>query len=89
MFHPMTLFLVYINNLTKSLYSNQKLFAVDTSLFTTETDEALSNSYLNDDLTKINDWVHKWKMNFNPDSIKTAHDVVFSKKKYSLPSDYI
>ena len=47
------LFLVYINDLTENLYSNPKLFADDTSLFSTVTDETLSNSYLNDNLKKI------------------------------------
>ena len=35
------LFLVYINDLTKNLHSNPKLFADDTSLFSTVTDEVL------------------------------------------------
>ena len=46
------LFLVYINDLTENLHSNPKLFADDTSLFSIVADEALSNSYLNDDLKK-------------------------------------
>ena len=75
------LFLVYINDLTENLHSNPKLFADDTSLFSIVADEALSNSYLNDDLKKINDWAYKWKMSFNPDSTKPAHEVVFSRKK--------
>ena len=50
------LFLVYINDLTGNVHSNPKLFEDNTSLFSTVTDEALSNSYLNDDLSKINDW---------------------------------
>ena len=44
------LFLVYINDLTENLHSNPKRFEDDTSLFSTVTDEALSNSYLNEDL---------------------------------------
>ena len=71
------LFLVYINDLTENLHSNQKLFADDTSLSSPVTDEALSNSHLNDDLSKINDCVYKWKMNFNPDSTKLSHEVIF------------
>ena len=67
------LFLVYVNDLTENLHSNPKFFADDTSLFSTVTDEALSNSYLNDDLSKINHWAYKWKMNFNPDCTKPAH----------------
>ena len=46
------LFLVYINDLTENLHSNPKLFADDTSLFSIVADEALSNSYLNNDLKK-------------------------------------
>ena len=49
------LFLVYIKDLTENVNSNPKLFAEDTSLFLIVTDEALSNSYLNDDLKKNND----------------------------------
>ena len=49
------IFLVYINDLTRDLHYNPKLFADDTSLFLTITDEALSNPHLNDDLSKIND----------------------------------
>ena len=75
------LFLVYINDLTENLHSNPKLFADDTSLFSIVADEALSNSYLNDDLKKINDWAYKWKMSFNPDSTKPAHEVAFNRKK--------
>ena len=75
------LVLVYINDLTEKLYSNPKFFADDTSLFSTVSDEALSNSHLNDDLSKIKDWAYKWKMNFNPDSAKPVHEVVFIRKK--------
>ena len=74
------LFLIYINDLTENLHSNPKLFADDTFLFSTVTDEALSNSYLNDNLSKINDWAYRWKMSFNPDGTKLAHEVVFSRK---------
>ena len=75
------LFLVYIKDLTENVNSNPKLFAKDTFLFLIVTDEALSNSYLNDDLKKNNDWDYKWKMSFNPDSTKPAHEVVFGRKK--------
>ena len=77
--------------LTKNFHSNSTVFADDTSLFYTVTDETLSNSRLNDDLSVINDWDYKWKMRFNPDSTKPTHEVAFSRKIYiySLPSDYI
>ena len=50
------LFLVNINDLTEILHSDPKLFADDTFLFSIAVDKALSNSYLNDDLKKIDDW---------------------------------
>ena len=75
------LLLVYINDLTENLHSNPKLFADDTSLFSIAADEALSNSSLNNDLNKVNHGAYKWKMSFNPDSTKPAHEVVFSRKK--------
>ena len=74
-------FLVYINSLTENLHSNPKPFADDTSLFSIITDEALSHSYLNDELKKLNDWAYKWKMSFNPGSTKPVYAAVFSRKK--------
>ena len=73
-------FLLYINDLTENSDSNPKLFEDDTSLFSIVTNVAQSNSQLNSDLTKINDWAYKWKMNFNPDYTKPAREVVFSRK---------
>ena len=61
-------FSVYINDLKEKLHSNSKLFADDTSLFSTVTGPALSKSHLNNDLSKTNDWAYKWKMSLNPDS---------------------
>ena len=73
-------FLLYINDLTENLNSNPKLFADDTFLFSIVSNIAQSNSQLSSDLTKINDWAFKWKMSFNPDYTKPAHEVVFSRK---------
>ena len=52
----------------------------DTSLFLSVTDAALSNSHLNN-LSRINDWVYKWKMRVDSDIAKPAHEVSFSQKK--------
>ena len=35
---------------------------------------------LNKDLKIRNNWVFQWKMNFNPDPTKQAHEVIFSRK---------
>ena len=72
-----------MNDLTKNLHPNPKLFEDDTSLSSTVTNnEALSNSHLNKDLSKINIWDLKRKMSFNPDSKKPTHKVAFSRKKF-------
>ena len=75
------LFLVYINDLPQGLRCNVKLFADDTSLFSTITSPAISSSNLNEDLVKITHWAYQWKMSFNPDITKQAQEIIFSRKK--------
>ena len=36
---------------------------------------------LNNDLTKITKWAFQWKMSFNPDFSKQAHEVIFFRKR--------
>ena len=36
---------------------------------------------LNEDLEKIGSWAFKWKIDFNPDLIKQAQEIIFSRKK--------
>ena len=78
------LFLLYINDSTGNLNFNLKLFVGYISLFSTVINAAPSNSYLNEDLSKISYWVYKWKRNFNPDSTK-SHEVLFSRKMFTTP----
>ena len=75
------LFLVYINDLPQGLHCNAKLFAGDTSLFSTITSPAMSSSNLNEDLVKITHWAYQWKMSFNHDITKKAQEIIFSRKK--------
>ena len=75
------LFLIYINDLPDELTSMCKIFADDTSLFSTVIDKNNSNSQLNSDLAKISKWAFQWKMSFNPDSNKQAIEVRFSNKR--------
>ena len=82
------LFLIYINDLTEGLATNVKLFADDTYLFYVVDDNQTSANDLNKDLKIINNWAFRWKMNFNPNPTKQAHEVIFSrkaKKKYNHP----
>ena len=74
------LFLIYFNDLTEGLTTNAKLFADDISLFFVVHDTQTSASDLNKDLEIMNNWVFQWKMNFNPDPPKQAHEVIFSRK---------
>ena len=74
------LFLIYINDLSDGLQCNPKLFADDTSLFATVHNIKKATNDLNNDLTKITKWAFHWKMSFNPDMSKQAHEIIFSRK---------
>ena len=74
-------FLVYINDLVGYLSSDAKLFADDTSLFTTVYDENIAALQLNNYLKIISEWAYQWKMQFNPDKTKQAVQVIFSQKR--------
>ena len=74
-------FLIYLIALSKNLFSNTKLFADDTSSFFTVKKVNLSTDQLNNDLEKIPNWAHQWKMSFNPDPKKQAQEVIFSRKR--------
>ena len=81
------LFWIYINDFPDGLSSIPKLFADDTSLFSFVQDPNESAKYLNLDLSVISQWAYQWKMLFNPDPKKPAHEVIFSrKKKWRNPS---
>ena len=74
------LFLIYINDLSDGIISDVKLFADDTSIFSTVFATNISADNLNNDLKKISEWAYKWKMSFNPDPAKQAQEVIFSRK---------
>ena len=76
------LFLICING---GLFTNAKLFADDTSLFSVIHDSQTSANVLNKDLELMHNWDFQWKMNFNPDLIKQAQEVIFSCKTKKLP----
>ena len=60
-------FLVYINDLLGDFSSDSKLFADDTSIFTSVYDENIVAEQLSNDLKFIYEWAYQWKMQFNPD----------------------
>ena len=79
------LFLIYINDISDGLESNVKMFADDTSIFSVVFDASSTATTLNNDLLKIQQWAYQWKMSFNPDPSKQAHEVIFS-EKHSKPN---
>ena len=78
------LFLIYINDLPKDL-SSKKLFADDTSIFSTVQDIKHSTDQLNRDLDLISKWAHQWTILFNPDPQKQTQEVMFSRKTIKAP----
>ena len=83
------LFLVYINDLPENLRSNTKLFADDTSIFSTVHSSNSSYEDLSHDLHAIEKWAYQWKMSFNPDINKQATEVVFSRKKSPINHNHL
>ena len=75
------LFLIYINDLEKDVFSSIKFFADDTMIFSVVNDPVVSSTELNHDLNLINKWAYQWKMAFNPDPSKQAVEVLFSQKR--------
>ena len=69
------LFLIY------TIHCNPKLFANDNLLFATVHNISKATNDLNNDLTKITRWAFQWKMNFNTDISKQAHETIFSSKR--------
>ena len=52
------LFLIYIDDVPDNLVSNPKLFADDTSLFSTVTDPNVTANQINNDLHNISTWAY-------------------------------
>ena len=75
------LFLIYINDFPENLVSVTKLFADDTSIFSTVIDVNKCGQDLNRDLLVIKDWAFRWRTAFNPDPNKQATEIVLSPKK--------
>ena len=71
-------FLVYIKDLVDNINCDVKMFADDTSLFSTVTNEAVTAEVLNRDLEKARLWPWQWKMQFNAEKTEV---VIFSAKR--------
>ena len=75
-------FIIYITDLSNGLQCHPKLFAGDTSSFSTVHNINTATNDLNNDLTKSTKWAFQWKMSFNPDISKhETHEIIFSRKR--------
>ena len=68
----------------KYIRSNIKFLPDDTLLFSIVKDPNLTAVDLNHDLDVINKWAHQWKLEFNPDPLKQATEIIFSCKKTTV-----
>ena len=64
------LFLVYINDLPKSVKNSIRLFADDTKIYRTVTTDSDCLS-LQKDIDSIEEWASKWQIKFHPKKCKT------------------
>ena len=56
-------------------------------MFSIVKDPKISANDLNHDLETIRQWANQWKLEFNPEPMKQATEILFScKKNYTLPS---
>ena len=64
------IFLIYINDLENNIQSIVKFLADDTMLFSIVKDPTTSVDESNHNIQAISEWVHQWKLEFNPDPNK-------------------
>ena len=74
------LFLVYIHDLS-GLTSVSNYLQTILSLFSVVSDPKTTSASLNEDLTNIYQRASQWKMLLDPDILKQAQEIVFSRKK--------
>ena len=78
------LFLMYINDMPNSIKSNIRLFADDTIMYLTISNQDDCHA-LKSDLTKLEAWEKEWLMAFNPDKCEVIR---ITKKKTPILHDY-
>ena len=72
------LFLLYINDMPDTIQSNIRLFADDTIMYLTVSNQTYCQ-VLQNDLIKLENWEREWLMSFNPDKCEVIR--VTNKKK--------
>ena len=74
------LFSIYVNDLSTGIELICKIFADNTSLFSTAKDKTFSDTQHNNNLNKTSKWVFQWKMLSNPDPSKQEIEICFLHK---------
>ena len=69
--------------LAKTCHQSRNFFTDDTYIFSVVHVD-LSAKQLNNDLSKISEWVFQWKMSFSPDLSKQAQEIFFSCKTHKI-----
>ena len=67
-------------NLHQDIHADIKLFADDILLFSIDDNIVESASKLNSDLMRIKEYTYQWKMSFNLDRTKPAHETILFRK---------
>ena len=75
-----SLFLVYINDLPRSIPSECSIFADDTSMFKTGRNWQLICSRFSEDLSCATEWATFWWMQFNAYAEKREHLIIWTKR---------
>ena len=76
--------LIYINGLSLGSHTDVNLISSNKSLFPVVDNFDESVSKLNNDLIRIQDWAHKWKMNFKSEKPKPAYEFIFCLKTKNI-----
>ena len=79
-----TLFLAYINDLSKNVKSTVRLFADDTTLYRAIRSRA-DATILQDDLVQLEQWERDWQMSFN---VTKCHVLTVTKKRQPIEQLY-
>ena len=66
--------------LYQDIHADIKLFTDDILLFSVDDNIVESASKLNSDLMRIKEYAYQWKMSFNLDRTKPAHETILSRK---------
>ena len=66
------LFVMFINDLPKTVICGVKLFADDTKVYV-RSDIPGNPDCLQNDISQLQDWSDKWLLSFHPDKCKVMH----------------